>query len=72
MSGGQVRLTRANVFTGLEQGEQKQQLGQAHARACSREMKLPDVHGSTMVNGSVQLELRGVAIGVSAAAWQLA
>jgi hypothetical protein len=35
-------------------------------------MKLPDKHGSVMVNGSVWLELRGVATGVSAAAWQLA
>jgi hypothetical protein len=35
-------------------------------------MKLPDEHGDAMVNGSVQLELRGVANGVSAAVWQLA
>jgi hypothetical protein len=35
-------------------------------------MKLPDEHGGAMVNGSVQLELRSVAIGVSTAAWQLA
>jgi hypothetical protein len=35
-------------------------------------MKLPDEHGSAKVNGSVQLELRDVATGVSAAAWQLA
>jgi hypothetical protein len=35
-------------------------------------MKLPDKHGGVMVNGSVRLELRNVAIGVSAAAWQLA
>jgi hypothetical protein len=35
-------------------------------------MKLPDEHGSARVNGSVWLELRGVATGVSAAAWQLA
>jgi hypothetical protein len=35
-------------------------------------MKLPDEHGGAMVNGSVQLELRDVATGVSAAAWQLA
>jgi hypothetical protein len=35
-------------------------------------MKLPDKHGSVMVNGSVWLEPRGVATGVSAAAWQLA
>jgi hypothetical protein len=35
-------------------------------------MKLPDEHGGAMVNGSVRLELRGVATGVSAAAWQLA
>jgi hypothetical protein len=35
-------------------------------------MKLPDEHGGAKVNGSVQLELRGVATGVSAAAWQLA
>jgi hypothetical protein len=35
-------------------------------------MKLPDEHGSAKVDGSVQLELRGVATGVSAAAWQLA
>jgi hypothetical protein len=34
-------------------------------------MKLPDEHGGAMVNGSVQIELRGVATGVSAAAWQL-
>jgi hypothetical protein len=26
-------------------------------------MKLPDEHGDEMVNGSVRLELRGVAIG---------
>jgi hypothetical protein len=35
-------------------------------------MNLPDEHGSARVNGSVWLELRGVATGVSAAAWQLA
>jgi hypothetical protein len=35
-------------------------------------MKLPNEHGGAMVNGSVRLELRGVATGVSAAAWQLA
>jgi hypothetical protein len=35
-------------------------------------MKLPDEHGGAMVNGSVRLELCGVATGVSAAAWQLA
>jgi hypothetical protein len=35
-------------------------------------MKLPDEHGSARANGSVWLELRGVATGVSAAAWQLA
>jgi hypothetical protein len=35
-------------------------------------MKLPDEHDSVMVNGSVRLELRSVATGVSAAAWQLA
>jgi hypothetical protein len=35
-------------------------------------MKLPDEHGGAMVNGSVRLELHGVATGVSAAAWQLA
>jgi hypothetical protein len=35
-------------------------------------MKLPDKHGGAMVNGSVRLELCGVATGVSAAAWQLA
>jgi hypothetical protein len=35
-------------------------------------MKLPDEHGGAMVNGSVRLELRGVATGVSAAAWKLA
>jgi hypothetical protein len=34
-------------------------------------MNLPDEHGSARVNGSVWLELRGVATGVSAAAWQL-
>jgi hypothetical protein len=34
-------------------------------------MKLPDEHGGAKVNGSVRLELRGVAIGVSAATWQL-
>jgi hypothetical protein len=33
-------------------------------------MKLPD--GGAKVNGSMRLELRGVATGVSAAAWQLA
>jgi hypothetical protein len=35
-------------------------------------MKLPDEYGGEMVNGSVQLELRGVTAGVSVAAWQLA
>jgi hypothetical protein len=35
-------------------------------------MKLPNEHGGAKVNGSVRLELRGVATGVSAAAWQLA
>jgi hypothetical protein len=35
-------------------------------------MKLLDEHGGAMVNGSVRLELRGVATGVSTAAWQLA
>jgi hypothetical protein len=35
-------------------------------------MKLPDEHDGAKVNGSVQLELRGVATGVSAAARQLA
>jgi hypothetical protein len=35
-------------------------------------MKLPDEQGGAMVNGSVRLELCGVATGVSAAAWQLA
>jgi hypothetical protein len=35
-------------------------------------MKLPDEHDGAMVSGSVRLELRGVATGVSAAAWQLA
>jgi hypothetical protein len=35
-------------------------------------MKLPDEHGGAKVNGSVRLELRGVATGVSAVAWQLA
>jgi hypothetical protein len=35
-------------------------------------MKLPNEHGGAMVNGSVRLELRGVATRVSAAAWQLA
>jgi hypothetical protein len=35
-------------------------------------MKLPDEHDSARVNGSVWLELCGVATGVSAAAWQLA
>jgi hypothetical protein len=35
-------------------------------------MKLPDKHGGAKVNGSVRLELRGVATGVPAAAWQLA
>jgi hypothetical protein len=35
-------------------------------------MKLPDEHGGVKVNGSVRLELHGVATGVSAAAWQLA
>jgi hypothetical protein len=34
-------------------------------------MKLPDEHGGAKVNGLVRLELRGVATGVSAAAWQL-
>jgi hypothetical protein len=35
-------------------------------------MKLPNEHGSAIVNGSMRLELRGVATGVSTAAWQLA
>jgi hypothetical protein len=35
-------------------------------------MNLPDEHNSARVNGSVWLELRGVATAVSAAAWQLA
>jgi hypothetical protein len=35
-------------------------------------MKLPDEHGGAMVNGWVPLALRGVATGVSVAAWQLA
>jgi hypothetical protein len=35
-------------------------------------MNLPDEHDSARVNGSVWLELHGVATGVSAAAWQLA
>jgi hypothetical protein len=35
-------------------------------------MKLPDKHGGVMVNSSVRLELRSVAAGVSAVAWQLA
>jgi hypothetical protein len=35
-------------------------------------MKHPDEHDGAKVNGSVQLELRGVVTGVSAAAWQLA
>jgi hypothetical protein len=35
-------------------------------------MNLPNEHGGVMVNGSVRLKLRGVATGVSAAAWQLA
>jgi hypothetical protein len=61
-----------SVFTGLEQGEQRRQLGRAHARACVCETKLPDEHGSARVNGSVWLELCGIATGVSAAAWQLA
>jgi hypothetical protein len=61
-----------SVFTGLEQGEQRRQLGRAHARACVCETKLPDEHGGVKVNGSVQLELRDVATGLSAAAWQLA
>jgi hypothetical protein len=34
-------------------------------------MKLSDEHDGAMVNGSVRLELRGVATGVPAAAWQL-
>jgi hypothetical protein len=34
-------------------------------------MKFSDKHGNVMVNGSVRLKLRGVATGVSAAAWQL-
>jgi hypothetical protein len=61
-----------SVFTGLEQGEQRRQLGRAHARACVCETKLPDEHGGAKVNGSVLLELSDVATGVSAAAWQLA
>jgi hypothetical protein len=35
-------------------------------------MKLPDEHGGAKVNGLVRIELRGIATGVSAAAWQLA
>jgi hypothetical protein len=35
-------------------------------------MKLPDEHGGAMVNDLVQLELRGVATGVSMVAWRLA
>jgi hypothetical protein len=35
-------------------------------------MKLPDEHDGAMVNGSVRLELRDVATGVSAVGWQLA
>jgi hypothetical protein len=35
-------------------------------------MKLPNKHGGVTVNGSVRLELRDVATGVSAVAWQLA
>jgi hypothetical protein len=35
-------------------------------------MKLLDEHGGAMVNGSVRLELCGVATVVSATAWQLA
>jgi hypothetical protein len=35
-------------------------------------MKILDEHGGAKVNGSVQLELRDVATGVSAAAWKLA
>jgi hypothetical protein len=35
-------------------------------------MKLPNEHGGAMVNDSMRLELRGIATGVSAAAWQLA
>jgi hypothetical protein len=61
-----------NVFTGLEQVEKRLQLGRVLARACGHEMKLPDEHGSVMVNGSVRLELRDVATGVSVAVWQLA
>jgi hypothetical protein len=61
-----------SVFTGLEQGEQRRQLGRAHARACVCEKKLLDEHGGAKVNGLVRLELRVVATGVSAAAWQLA
>jgi hypothetical protein len=61
-----------NVFTGLEPGEQRRYLGRALARACGREINLPDEHGSARVDDSVWLELCGVATGVSAAAWQLA
>jgi hypothetical protein len=35
-------------------------------------MKLPDEHNGAMVSGSVRLELRGAATGVSAVAWKLA
>jgi hypothetical protein len=35
-------------------------------------MKLSDEHGGAVENGSVRLELLGVATGVYAAAWQLA
>jgi hypothetical protein len=41
-------------------------------RVHGREMKLPDEHGGAVENGSVRLELLGVATGVYAAAWQLA
>jgi hypothetical protein len=40
-----------------------------HARARSREMKLPDEHGGAVENGLVRLELRDVATRVSAVAW---
>jgi hypothetical protein len=59
------------VFTRLVQGEQRQQLGRAHARARGREMNLPDEHSGAVENGSVRLELRDIATGVFAAAWQL-
>jgi hypothetical protein len=44
----------------------------AWSSACTSVRLFPDEHDGAKVNGLVRLELRGVATGVSAAAWQLA